>query len=61
MGAIGRCPRRWERRCTILADHKMAAAAYVVENTIGKCPIAFAGDTDWHGWEQVLAKHGIIA
>jgi hypothetical protein len=42
-----------------LADHKMAAAAYVVENTIGPCPIAFAGDTDWHGWEPVLAAHGI--
>lgn len=42
-----------------LADHKMAAAAYVAENTIGNCPIAFAGDTDWHGWEVVLAKHGI--
>ena len=42
-----------------LADHKMAAAAYVVENTIGTCPIAFAGDTDWHGWEDVLTKHGI--
>ncbi len=42
-----------------LADHKMAAAAYVVENTVGTCPIAFAGDTDWHGWEEVLTKHGI--
>ena len=42
-----------------LADHKMAAAAYVAENTIGTCPVAFAGDTDWHGWEEVLSKHGI--
>jgi hypothetical protein len=42
-----------------LADHKVAAAAYVAENTLGECPIAFAGDTDWHGWEAVLADHGI--
>jgi hypothetical protein len=42
-----------------LADHKMAAAAYVAENTLGACPIAFAGDTDWHGWEPVLSAHGI--
>ena len=42
-----------------LADHKMAAAAYVAVNTVGPCPIAFAGDTDWHGWETVLADHDI--
>ncbi|KJA10079.1 hypothetical protein RP29_13025 [Acidovorax temperans] len=42
-----------------LADHKMAAAAYVAANTVGPCPIAFAGDTDWHGWESILAAHGI--
>jgi hypothetical protein len=42
-----------------LADHKMAAAAYVAANTLGLCPVAFAGDTDWHGWESVLTEHGI--
>jgi hypothetical protein len=42
-----------------LADHKMAAAAYVATNTLGPCPVAFAGDTDWHGWEDVLNVHGI--
>lgn len=42
-----------------LADHKIAAAAYVAENILGTCPIAFAGDTDWHGWEDVLADHGV--
>jgi len=42
-----------------MADHKIAAAAFVAENTLGACPIAFAGDTDWHGWEAVLAEYGI--
>jgi hypothetical protein len=41
------------------ADRKFAAAAYVTENTEGDCAIAFASDTDWHGWEDVLADHGI--
>jgi hypothetical protein len=42
-----------------LADHKMAAAAYVASNGSGPCPVAFAGDTDWHGWEEILTAHGI--
>jgi hypothetical protein len=52
-------PEAVSRAMHDLADHKVAAAAYVAENTLGACPIAFAGDTDWHGWESVLADHGI--
>jgi hypothetical protein len=42
-----------------LADRKMVAAALDAERTLGQCPIAFAGDTDWHGWESALFQHGI--
>ncbi len=42
-----------------MADRKMVAAALEAERVLGKCPIAFAGDTDWHGWETVLTQHGV--
>lgn len=42
-----------------IADRKMVAAALTAENTHGECPIAFAGDTDWHGWEESLKEHGV--
>jgi hypothetical protein len=43
-----------------VADRKMVAAAVAAQVAHGECPIAFAGDTDWHGWEQGLNAHGLI-
>lgn len=42
-----------------LADRKMVAAAIAAVAAHGPCPIAFAGDTDWHGWELALRDHGV--
>ena len=42
-----------------LADRKMVAACAEAIRVHGACWIAFAGDTDWHGWEQALSAHGI--
>lgn len=40
-------------------DRKMVAAALAAMTSHGECPIAFAGDTDWHGWEIALTTHGV--
>jgi hypothetical protein len=42
-----------------LADRKMVAAAIEAKHLHGEAPIAFAGDTDWHGWEDALKRHGV--
>lgn len=42
-----------------MADRKMVAAALEAIRIQGEGPIAFAGDTDWHEWELVLAQHGV--
>ncbi len=42
------------------ADRKMVAAALASYGTFGEGCVAFAGDTDWHGWESALAEHGVI-
>jgi len=42
-----------------VADRKMVAAALAAMTSHGECPIAFAGDTDWHGWEIALTAHGV--
>ncbi len=42
-----------------LADRKMVAACAEAIRVHGACWIAFAGDTDWHGWEQALSAHRI--
>lgn len=42
-----------------MADRKMVAAALAAEQSHGTCPIVFAGDTDWHGWEDSLTEHGV--
>lgn len=42
-----------------VADRKIVAAALTAEGTHGECPIAFAGDTDWHEWESSLNDHGV--
>lgn len=41
------------------ADRKMVATALGAKNMYGACAIAFAGDTDWHGWEVDLAQAGL--
>lgn len=41
------------------ADRKMVAAALEGNKLEGSCAIAFAGDTDWHGWEHELLKVGL--
>lgn len=42
-----------------LADRKIVAAALAAAPQYGETPIAFAGDTDWHEWEDALAHHGV--
>jgi hypothetical protein len=42
-----------------LADRKMVAACLEAIRVYEDCCIAFAGDTDWHDWEDALIKHGI--
>lgn len=42
-----------------LADRKMVAACLEAMSRFASCHIAFAGDTDWHDWENALAEHGV--
>lgn len=43
-----------------LADRKMVAAALAAHTHFGEGCVAFAGDTDWHDWEQALAEHQVL-
>lgn len=43
-----------------LDDRKMVAAALASRDDFGEGCIAFAGDTDWHDWEDALDNHGIV-
>ncbi len=43
-----------------LDDRKMVAAALDALSRYGEGAIAFAGDTDWHGWESALREAGLI-
>lgn len=43
-----------------LADRKMVAASLSSHQKFGEGCIAFAGDTDWHEWEQHLFAHNIL-
>ena len=42
------------------ADRKMVAAALEANRMFGEGCIAFAGDTDWHEWENELIRIGLI-
>jgi hypothetical protein len=42
-----------------LSDRKMVAACVEAMAFYGECVIAFAGDTDWHYWEETLNANGI--
>lgn len=42
-----------------LEDRKMVAAALAAQAMFGEGCIAFAGDTDWHDWEDALAEHQV--
>lgn len=42
------------------ADRKMVAAALASHALFGEGCVAFAGDTDWHGWEESLIAHNLI-
>lgn len=42
-----------------MADRKMVAAALAALERFGQTCVAFAGDTDWHDWEQALRAHHI--
>lgn len=42
------------------ADKKMVAAALAAHADFGEGCVAFAGDTDWHDWEEDLVKHQIL-
>jgi hypothetical protein len=41
------------------ADRKMVAAALEALNIHGESAIAFAGESDWHGWEGDLLAAGL--
>lgn len=43
-----------------LADRKIVAAALASHVHFGEGCVAFAGDTDWHGWETDLLAHHLI-
>lgn len=42
-----------------LADRKMVAAALSSYAEFNEGCVAFAGDTDWHGWEDELLRHNV--
>lgn len=42
-----------------LADRKMVAAALAAHAMFGEGCIAFAGETDWHDWEDALTAHQV--
>jgi len=42
-----------------LADRKMVAAALACNSSYGESCVAFAGDTDWHEWEDGLKLHNV--
>ncbi|MFZ1546012.1 MAG: hypothetical protein WAT12_02785 [Candidatus Nitrotoga sp.] len=42
------------------ADRKMVAAALDAQAKYGESAIAFAGESDWHGWENSLKEAGLI-
>lgn len=42
------------------ADRKMVAAALAAHALFGEGCVAFAGDTDWHDWEEDLARHDVL-
>ena len=41
------------------SDRKMVAAALAAFNDHGSSCIAFAADSDWHGWEDEIVKTGV--
>ncbi|KEF41996.1 MAG: hypothetical protein ER33_08345 [Cyanobium sp. CACIAM 14] len=41
------------------SDRKMVAACLASIRLQRPCLIAFAGDTDWHDWEEALREHGV--
>lgn len=41
-------------------DRKMVAACLAALHAHGPCVIAFAGDSDWIGWEEALLQHGVV-
>ena len=42
------------------ADKKMVAAALASHALYQEGCVAFAGDTDWHDWEDTLAQHQVL-
>lgn len=56
----GLLPKPLEATVHDLADRKMVAAAIASYEQFGEGCVAFAGDTDWHGWEEELLKHHVL-
>lgn len=42
------------------ADRKMVGASLESKVQFGEGCVAFAGDTDWHDWEEALVDHGLV-
>lgn len=56
----GKIPETLESVVHDLADRKMVAAAIASKTLYDEGCIAFAGDTDWHEWENDLLGHEIL-
>jgi hypothetical protein len=52
-------PADWEAIIHDRADRKMVAAGFAARKEHGSCAIAFASDTDWHGWQEALEQAGL--
>ncbi|HHC6506082.1 TPA: hypothetical protein ACN32Z_004625 [Vibrio parahaemolyticus] len=56
----GRIPTCLEPVVHDLADRKIVAAAIVSQKQYGEGCVAFAGDTDWHEWEEELISNQVL-
>lgn len=56
----GKIPTTLEPVVHDLADRKMVAAALASHICFDEGCVAFAGDTDWHEWEEDLEKHNVL-
>lgn len=55
----GVLPEPLQRLIHDRADRKMVAAALAAGQDHEPCTVAFAGDTDWHDWEDGLQEAGL--
>jgi hypothetical protein len=56
----GVLPEELEKVVHDKSDRKMVAAALAARQEFGDGCVAFAGDSDWHEWEDSLVKHEVL-